>query len=178
MEAQEIFKHRLVGAIVLVALMVIFLPILFDGSGYQNLPHTAVGKKPQIVYEQYFPEIEEEMNDDKPPVRPPQTAADTAVAKEKQATVDAKKPAIEDLLDKQGMWLVQLGVFGEKGGADKIEKQLRQNRFADVYRRQTTLKGKPVHAVGLGPFGLEKAERIADDVTAKMKIKPLIKRDK
>lgn len=182
MEQQEIFKHRLVGAIVLVALMVIFLPILFDSSGRQDLPHMADGKKPQIVYEQYFPEIEEQMAGEPLPSRQadaePQPGSNISLAEQGRSAADETNPDGEDLLDRQGKWLVQLGVFEDEGGADKIEKQLRRQDFADIYRRKTTLGGKPVHAVGLGPFELEKAEHIADDVATKLNIKPLIKRDK
>ena len=184
MEQQQIFKHRLTGAIVLVALMVIFLPILFDGSGYEGLPHMDAKKKPAIVFEQYFPELVDEAKDIAPIATDDKDAGGKDI-KEKPAQQSkprssersvSRTPSAEDL--QEMLWVVQLGVFSEKKRADEIEKQLRQKKFEKIYHKIVLVKGKSNYAVGLGPLGLDEAKHISKEVEAKLKITPYIKRDK
>ena len=52
-------KQRLLGAIVLVSMAVIFLPILFDGDGYRQLSNFEfnIPEQPRISFDQNFREL-------------------------------------------------------------------------------------------------------------------------
>ena len=56
---EQRLKQRLLGAVVIVSLAAIFLPLVFDGEGYQQLSRVDLEAplSPRISFDQSFPEL-------------------------------------------------------------------------------------------------------------------------
>ena len=166
------FKQRIVGALVLVALAVIFLPSLFDREGARFIDVTSqIPPAPDIqpieiaapepvadaapappVDEIFQPDIVEQ---DSMPV----AKADSKQAEEKKE--EPKKSEAEALaqqnstpvLDTRGLpisWVVQVAAYRDEARADKLRSQLMDDGYKAYTRAVTTDKGRFVR-VFVGP---------------------------
>lgn len=56
---EQHLKQRILGAVVIVSLAAVFLPIVFDGEGYQQLSRVDLDAPltPRISFDQSFPEL-------------------------------------------------------------------------------------------------------------------------
>ena len=106
-------KQRIVGAIVLVTLGVIFIPALLDGSGYKSrqVQDIEIKEKPD------FPPLSSKR------VEPIPTPIDDI--KKQQSKVLAADPKKPDKLPIRSFAL-QVGTFGSNDNAMKLQKQLFQ----------------------------------------------------
>lgn len=152
-------KQRLVGATVLVALGVIFIPMLLERSSddarlsvSMEIPPSPpidfinpASEAPEIADIKPMPSMEEALQ----PIKQ-QQQADAAAAKkpEKSAAPAAKKQ--ED--SKQGaQWIVQIGSFSREVNADVLKDKLRSAGFA-AYVESATVNTGPIYRVRLGPL--------------------------
>lgn len=157
-------KQRLVGAAVLVALAVIFLPMLVKGpapdSGVSDLP-LRVPDAPTSAFKTV----------DLPLVTPGQVPAGGALGApaamdgDALATVDTGQGDPDDVADGDGDgdgdalpptvaggdYAVHYGAFASSSDAQTVLRQLGQARLVG-YAEAFTLNGKPAHRVRLGPY--------------------------
>lgn len=186
-------KQRIVGALVLVALAVIFLPMLFsreDELRQVVVDAPAMPEKPQVPEVELDPvQVPEPVADDEvPPVEPvPQVPAEPAVtppaapAEEAQPKPEAvatpAKPVEQPVsgLDANNLpvsWSVQLASLSSRAGAEKLQQTLRSGGY-NAYIR--TFDG--MNRVFVGPV-IERAEadRLRDLLNRQQNLKGFVVR--
>jgi len=156
----EQLKRRLIGATVLTSLAVIFLPMLFDGDTMivENQSRTDIPPAPtevfqskQIHNEVLVPvaiDLTEATPEPTPVEKPVPVAKPVAVKKPivVQKPAATKKPA-EGLTS----WVIQVGSFSSKSNAEKLVAKLRKGGFDTLELQPTTVNGKRLYRVKVGP---------------------------
>ena len=178
-------KQRIIGALVLVSLAVIFVPMMFDEPHSERETSTI-----QIPEEPPFPEVDmpepetteppeyriEELDDASSPVvaseaPDPADGADAAESSAKPEPVDSSAPAqttdTSQLADDgpvsaeftrslEGAWVVQLGSFGSDDNATRLREKVREKGYSSHLQR-ISRGDSQLTRVFSGPFA-EKAE--------------------
>ena len=134
-------KQRLVGAIVLIALAVIFLPMLLDGSGTPE----------RLDVEVEIPERSEapQSQFDEPDVGAELSAGATGGGDDSAA--EPMEPAVTG-------WVVQVGSFTREANAVVLRDRLRKQDYA-AFVEEGEADGKPVWRVRVGPVPEESEAR-------------------
>ncbi len=172
-------KQRLIGAAVLVALAVIFLPMLVQGpapdSGVSDLP-LQMPDQPAGEYEtRDLPLVTPGAtstdgvldNDDALPTvdtataPPAADAPATSTPPDEAATSGAMLPATTA----GGKYAVSFGAYGSSANADTVVTRLRTAKLPG-YREQAMLAGKPAWRVRIGPYAT-RAEAESARIAAK-----------
>jgi DedD protein len=169
---QQATKQRIVGSVLLLALALIFLPIIFDGQGsYESqlasrIPEAPVftpmerpvAERPRVIAEQ-------------PAVSPPDdkaaSAADDTASQSPRGEQSAQQPetvaVVESApdfvrqapgLDDAGLpegWAVRLGTFAEQANADELLSRLRDAGYK-AYTRAVDSQQGALTAVFVGPW--------------------------
>lgn len=163
-------KQRLIGAVVLVALAVIFLPMLVQGpapdSGVADVS-TRVPDAPGGEYETR----ELPMLGAAPGTQPDPVQAEPDPARAEPAA----EPARPDPAVAAGRWAVSFGAYASNRDADAVLSRLRQAGLPG-FSEQTTLNGRQAWRVRVGPYedralaeaGRLQAVRIRNDVNAQV----------
>lgn len=171
---KEATKKRIVGTVVLLALALIFLPIIFDGNGSYQAPVASRIPDPPVI--PVLPEPE--------PSRPqiiadelPQNSGAEQTAGAETATPEQpeeagqmqetdQQPAVEVVesapdfereipeFDANGMplaWVVRLGTFANAANADNLVARLQDAGFK-AYTRPMTSSDSDMTAVFVGPW--------------------------
>lgn len=151
-------KQRIVGAIVLVTLGVIFIPALLDGSGYKarQVQDIRVKEKPE------FPPLSQKT------VKHVATPLD----KTKKQQVKEAKP---ESGKKQGKpvkaFALQVGTFDNNENAEKLRDRLRTAGYTTFVHKSESKKGKISYKVRIGPeLEYSVLEKIMSDVKKSQKI--------
>lgn len=138
-------KQRLIGAIVLLALGVIFLPVLFDRS-----PIAPVDRESQVPAAPNIVTVELPVADS-PEVEAPAPDPESMYVPDETEVVDlTPEPAG---LDQQGVpksWVLQVASFRSQKAAEALRSKLVENGFA-AYTRQLTLDEESHTRVLVGP---------------------------
>ena len=149
-------QQRILGAIVLVALGVIFIPALLDGSGYR----AREGRTIEIPAPPEFPPLSQTR------LAPVPTPIDTKikqVEKEQQQQAEAPVQA----------WALQAGTFSSKANADKFASGLKT--YGHAYVDDIMLDGKKVYRVRIGPeLDKDRLQTLSDKLNKERKIKSFI----
>ncbi|MBD9369262.1 SPOR domain-containing protein [Xanthomonas sp. XNM01] len=166
-------KQRLIGAVVLVALAVIFLPMLVQGpapdSGVADVS-TRVPDAPGGEYETRELPMLSAPGD----AQPASVAAAPQPASEAPAPTPAQ-PAPADPAVAAGRWAVSFGAYASSRDADAVLSRLRQAGL-EGFSEQATLNGRQAWRVRVGPYddraqaeaGRLQAVRIRNDVNAQV----------
>lgn len=165
-QTENKFKQRIVGAVVLVALAVIFLPMLFNTQEEQPLPKALieVPAKPSIPAAPEFAikeiQVPEPVAEPVPePVPVPEIAEDTTAAPEKivesvpsqPVQQEAPKPSVtKPGIDKDNLpvsWSIQVSSTSNETGANQLRDDYRKKGYKAYVRPEgATFK------VLIGPF--------------------------
>ena len=171
-----LLKQRLVGAIVLVALGVIFIPVLLEGPEQTLVPEMEA--LPEPIDRQLSKPLNAFPAPDAIPVEPdesivlsdpepePEPADETRI-EEPSAPVEpvsqpeplSPPPAPEEKPIKQGplgSWVVQAGSFSSEQNALRLRDKLREADFVTQVEK-AWVGGKSHYRVRVGPF-LERAD--------------------
>lgn len=157
-------KHRIVGAIVLVALGVIFIPMILNTDNEFTISETNIPAKP--------PQLEQlaEMKTPEPVPLQPAPVLDTQPVDEKTPTQSAQEPvspapatteqtgsdAAATTADKQNntkdarAWVIQVASFSEQDKAMKLRDRLRKAKYPSFVESVTT-KNSKLYRVRVGP---------------------------
>ena len=175
-------KQRLVGAIVLGSLAVIFVPIVLDGEGVSSPELGAIPEAPPL------PPV--------PEIRPrrPVIAADTPAAEAPAPAESAAPPAAADesaaaaaasaedegpRLDERGLpaaWNVRLASFAEAGNAESLVARLLRTGYRGYSRPIESSQGL-LTAVYVGPvLTRAEAEELQRQLQAEFKLEGLVVR--
>jgi len=189
-----LLKQRLVGAIVLVALGVIFVPLILEGPSQTLVPEMEALPEPEehvisAPLESFpapdaipaAPDTAVILADPQPaavseaPAEPPQPVAEPEPEPEPEPVVPEpepeNKPAKSEPL---GSWVVQMGSFSSEQNALRLRDKLRKNGFTAQVEK-ARIEGKSRFRVRVGPF-LERAEaeqsrkQIQDKLTLKGRV--------
>ncbi|MCL5668635.1 MAG: SPOR domain-containing protein [Gammaproteobacteria bacterium] len=157
------FKHRLTGAIILVILAVIFVPMLLDGESPTTITETNIPSKPdefsskvipldeitQPALPETSPSVSSAPAVQGPPAAAPVTvpAAAPAEPNKPQGKPQDSKPAAPG---KPGGWVVQLGSFSSEQNAVALRDQLRAKGYT-AFVEKTQSGAAPRYRVNAGP---------------------------
>ncbi len=171
----EKLKQRLVGAIVLFSLAIIFVPMLLeDGGPGGGLREPVVPPPPgrEAFTSHVLPDPGESMQAPAPrPVeRPPVESVVVAVPDNAPPLTSPPPPSKQGARDKQvriglSSWVIQVGSFSTQEAADQLIRKLRAKQFT-AFLEQASVRGKDVFRVRVGP---ELDRKRADQTLARMR---------
>ena len=183
------FRNRVVGALVLVSLAVIFIPMILSGPGSRDAGYRGPVIPPEP--DMKFPEKIVDQPATSPVVPAPRiTVIEPGTADENEAeaarramlgepemsipdpepvveapAVEAKKPEDRAPVPRNApAWAVQVGSFKKKAGALALRDQLRAKKFAAYVESVPTASG-PVYRVRVGP---ELQQALAETLQARI----------
>ncbi len=179
-------KQRLVGAVVLIALAVIFIPMLLSGGREMEMP----------VFGSNVPERSEEINNiehidigeaQKTPPHPinPKRIPIAKGLPEPKIVEEKDTSSIVDTIialteDKEkspitkNVWAVQVGSFNKRDNALGLKEKLRKKQM-HAFVERIMKEGKPVYRVRVGPEAThQKAEVLMKKLKKEFKLKGLI----
>lgn len=150
-------QQRIVGAIVLVTLGVIFIPALLDGSGFKSRQAQDI----QVKEKPKFPPLSQKKL--KPIATPLETIKQTQTA---ALEADVKKPHKKPVKT----FALQVGTFDNNTNAEKLRDKLRKAGYTTFVHKVTT-KGKTSYKVRIGPETEHSVlEKVKADVNKSFKI--------
>ncbi len=150
-------KHRLVGAAVLLALAVIFLPFLLDGSGLEQaevgeMPPPPASPEPlSLTVEAPSPKQRAAME------APPTTVVEPAPEAGEPPGPEVAEREIRVAEDEAGEegeaapWVVQAGSFGKQGNALELRDRLRESGLSAFVEATGEGEGR-LYRVRIGPW--------------------------
>jgi DedD protein len=184
-------KQRIVGAIVLVALAVIFIPMLLSGDRDGDMPilESNIPSKPRNVEQlktlELSPDrpVPEMKTPDRTPVDEKTPQAETEQgAPEKTAPAESQDtgtsdasatPPSSESRDSKA-WAVQVGSFSKQSNALGLRDKLRTKGYRAFVEKVSTDKGD-VYRVRVGPeVHRSQAEELKKDLQAKLKLNGLV----
>ena len=185
---EHTFKQRIVGAIVLVALAVIFIPMLLPGSrdiGFSD-NGSPIPPKPAELENLKVLELEKPQPAPKPreivrtpidehsPVAPPEDveapATDKTPLPEETLPAKTTSEAAQPAATTPKAWAVQVGSFTQRDNAMRLRDQLRSKGYK-AFVEQITSADKTFYRVRVGPeVSRDKAVALQKDLQSKMKL--------
>lgn len=183
--ADRALKERIIGAVVLVVVAVLVVPIFLDGpSDDQDVITESVtlpGQNDQertqqtIVLErdrsqpvpatraaeppQAAPQQQSPVQTSSPPSEDPSPIVDAAPTEVEQSTIAASASQ-----SSTGMWAVQLGSFSNKENAERLAADLRDQGFA-AFLSEVFTSGNALQRVRIGP---QKDRASAESIAAQL----------
>ena len=182
------FKQRIVGAIVLVALAVIFIPMLLPG--HRDIGFTDNGSpippKPAELENLKVLELEKPQPAPAPreivrtPIdeRSPETPAGEVESPSAEKTPPPEEVLAEPKTNQATQtdattpkaWAVQVGSFTQRENAMRLRDQLRSKKYK-AFVEQISSAGKTFYRVRVGPeVSRDKAEALQKELQSKMKL--------
>ena len=167
-------KERIIGAVALVLVVVLVVPVFLDGlPGGDEIVRKNVALPGQAHQEMKTVVLDRDRSDPVPPngggevarltpepqqatTQPqadPPPAATTPDPAPNQTEAKTESPAPADAAasaSTTGMWAVQLGSFGNQANAEKLAADLRKQGFAAFLSQLSTDSGA-LHRVRIGP---------------------------
>jgi DedD protein len=153
-------QERVVGAIVLVIVAVLIVPVFLDGSAEDSATETTVVSLPgQNKEQQVTQKIVLNRNRTEPvpvssqpaPKKPPQNSPAVAAVVEKPAAEGSSPEQASSVAESStGMWAVQLGSFSSKENAEGLAARLRKRGYAAFLSQHDTGAGQ-LQRVRVGP---------------------------
>lgn len=143
-------KYRIVGVAVLLSLAVIFLPLVLDGSGKQQVSRVDldIPEEPRLIFSD---ELLQEAKEPAPQYGASNSAPPTATE------IDVKKQFIPEVTVSKNTpatllaWVVQVGSFSEKEKAVAMQDSLVSKGF-DTFVELYSSGDKPMYRVKVGPM--------------------------
>lgn len=134
-------QQRLLGAILLVALGVIFIPVLLDGSGFKSRQ----GRSIEMPPEPEFPPLSEITLKPAAPIRSSQKTVSDAPSKPEPVV-----KSVGDLAQPVRAFALQVSTVTIKDNAYALRDKLRKNGYS-AYVETRTRNGKTSYRVRIGP---------------------------
>jgi len=189
-------KQRLIGAVVLISLGVIFIPMLLKGPDSldapiftSNIPQQPEQRKTEIIPLKPLPPrpdnlpimaipVEVDTPKPQPEAKPaPIIKAEPPVVKPEQDSTPTVPMVSNPSTDLSG-WAVQVGSFSSKKNALALQKRLRDKQYAafvEAYKAKSGVR----YRVRVGPeLSSDKAKQLASKLKREMGIDGLVLRHK
>lgn len=179
---KEAYKHRLIGAAILGAVTVLFLPSFFkDKQQFQVDTESHIPLRPQITAVDF--DEPSQPADVQPAPAPetmfvPETVTETSQSAKPPAVAAVDADPVPDMpLNAEGLpdaWVLQVASLSSKESAAKLRDQL-QSQGYKAYMRSIKIASGEAHRVYIGPK-LDKAEtlKLKQDVDKKLKVNSLV----
>ena len=156
-------RYRITGGLFLLAIAIIFVPMLFDDDGVPPVklaPVDANYQAPAVApFEEVVPETDLAAR-----VQALRREADDQGFHRRTGT-RIGEPVLSSPNDETGVWAIQLGSFSEAGKATAFRDRLRADgheAFTSMFKRR---EGVIMHRVAVGPFlSEERAGSLAKDL--------------
>jgi DedD protein len=168
-------RERLVGALVLVAIVVLLVPAILTGRGSSTSePPGQPTRRVEVPLGDAVPEQEEQVLVPEPvaDVPVPGTPAESSVpaspggepqAEEPRAA--APKPLVpQPVATQPPAWAVQLGAFSNRAKAERLVADLRKRRYA-AFLLEYRASGQVLYRVRVGP---EQDRARAEEIAARL----------
>jgi len=181
---EGLLKQRLVGAVVLVALAVIFIPMLLSGGREMEMPvfGSNVPDRSEEIKNIKHIDIEEIQKTQPRAVNPKRIPIaeglpEPEIVKEQKSIIDTisklteevKKPVI-----KQTVWAVQVGSFNNRKNALGLKDKLRKKKV-HAFVERIMKDNKATYRVRVGPEATrKKAEKQKEKLLKEFKLKGLV----
>ncbi len=190
----EQLKKRLTGAVVLVALAVIFIPMLLDGGDDNAMPAfgSNVPAKPDYEFETIEIPLQlpaEPPRVDARVVETPQQAAAyekiepapesiarlaTAPPVRESATAPKPPPPAEQTATGPQGWVIQLGSFGKAANAMALRDKARAKGFT-AFVEQVNVEGTLAYRVRVGPeLQRERADALKTQIAKALGVEAMV----
>lgn len=164
-------KKRLVGAIVLVSLVVIFVPMLLDEDPMvtSGITETNIPPRPKTGFSSHI--LPQEARQ---PLVAPQSRIEPADVVEAAPETSARPgPKTRAALS---AWVIQVASFQKRENANKLVDRLRAKKLP-AFMEQASVDGKTIFRVRVGPeVDRKKAEGIRARIEKGFKLKGKIER--
>lgn len=162
-------KQRLLGAVILAALLVILVPEWLDGSGHRARYPKNIEIPPAPIF-QPLSELKPEQN----VIRSPQSISETKTNKDSPAktnTGQKPKPATQSSIH---AWSLQVGSFKDEVNALVLRDKLRANGYPAYVEALKTATNIP-YRVRIGPeLDRERVIKLKQIILEKEKIQGLV----
>jgi DedD protein len=199
----QMLKQRLIGAIVIIALAVIFIPMILEGPDDELSPRTQAMPPPPTI--DYQSEVELPVPEES--TEPSESFADTTMEQEASAipeppisqaevvTIEAEVPAkqAEPAVAKstspaipslaatsitQDGWILQVGSFSQRANALSLRDRLMKSGYqASV--KDVKAAGGTIHRVLVGPVSdRPAAEKLRDKLASEQKLTAMVLENK
>ncbi|PHS71990.1 MAG: sporulation-like protein [Cycloclasticus sp.] len=149
---EQPLKQRLIGAVILISLAVIFVPMLIGNKPNSSQPFSIeIPEPPKNIDSRILVLPEQEKEE----------LAEVSISKD--AVVEIKKPTIPAPPPKKSVegltaWVVQVGSFSDQKNADALSTKLKSAGFS-AFVEQMAGKSGDVYRVRIGPeLSKEKAD--------------------
>ena len=179
-------KQRLVGAVVLVALAVIFIPMLLSGGRIMEMPvfGSNVPERSAEIANIKHIDIEEMQKTESHPVNPKRIPIaeglpEPEIVKEKKTKSVVEKIAgvsesVKKPVVKGTVWAVQVGSFNNKSNALGLKDKLRKKKI-HAFVERVMKNNKAVYRVRVGPeITRKKAEALKLKLQKELKLTGLV----
>jgi len=165
-------KQRLVGAVVLVALVVIFVPMLLDDEPMvtSSITKSNIPPRPKSNFQTKIVSQKE--------VKPLVPASSKIAPAKATGSKPKAKPVTAVPKTRAGLsaWVVQVASFGKRANANKLMKRLQAKKLS-AFVEQASVDRKTVFRVRVGPeVDHKKAEGIRSRIEREFKLKGKIER--
>ncbi len=178
-------RFRLIGAVILIVLAVIFLPWLFDGAGYDYMtgvedpvPEPPSFAEPDIV----LPSEREAGARGDPRPRPDTPREGTAQlhsldngdarASGDQAPVPLRERSAAEPLE--AGWTVQVGSFRDQANARELEQRLREAELPAFVDTSIT-DGRSIYRVKVGPLAQrDQAQALGERLQSELGLEAIV----
>ncbi len=145
-------RERLVGALVLVAIVVLFVPALLKGPRQSAKPEPVPAQQ-SVEVDLQDPELPAQEDQLVPEPEPTPAAAlpvmESAVVPAPAPPPDPE-PARAPVATEQAAWAVQLGAFSARDKAEGLVRDLRRRGYS-AFVLEYRAEGKVLHRVRVGP---------------------------
>ncbi len=171
-------KHRLTGAIILVSVAVIFIPVILEGPDNEWTPLShSIPEAPQLEYKAHLdvPAPIEAPAPVKPtaaqkPAEPAKTAVPVPEPEPVPEPVEQPQPAAKSLSG----WYVQVGSFSQELNASGLGKRLELSGYETRLQKTTTKTGY-AWRVMVGPSKTrDVAEKLRDRLASERQLKGIV----
>lgn len=184
-------KQRLVGAVVLIALAVIFIPMLLSGGREMEMPvfGSNVPERSAEITNIKHIDIKEMQKTESHPVNPKRIPIahglpEPKIVKEKKTTsiVDTivaltgkeTKPVTKKPVIKKTVWAVQVGSFNKRTNALGLKDKLRKKKI-HAFVERIMKNNKVIYRVRVGPeITRKKAEALKIKLKKELKLSGLV----
>ena len=140
----ENLKNRIVGVAIIIALAVIIIPMLFQGTGQKALKFKEIKNQEEIVFK-YSEEVEELYQDKSLNIKTIKNNLDTKIINYK----DLKNKKDNNSSTKK--WIIKVGSYSKKLNAEKQIQNLSDKKHQSFIMKSEK-DNKIFYSVNIGPF--------------------------
>ena len=170
----ERLKRRLVGAVVLVSLAVIFLPMLLEERQGREVRIESSNIPPKPPVDEEYHSRVLPLPDDEPLI-PPLTAEERDAATQSDVgrpeEIPGREPVVKEPRVGLSAWVVQVASLSSRANAEALVADLRE-RGHTAFLEQVYVNGKNLFRVRVGPeVDRERAKREAQEIFDEVELK-------